>query len=97
MIDLYLNQTATLGSRSSVNTYNEPTRSSSTIPCRFQEERKMIRNAQGEEVVSNAQVFTTASVIPGDEITFDSKTWQVIAIRKLPMLDGTVNHYEVFL
>jgi hypothetical protein len=97
MINLYLNQTATLKAKASVNLYNEATYTSSTINCRFQHKRKMARNAQGEEVVSMAQVFTTTEVDEDDTITYDGRDWQVIAVEDCVGLDGTVNHYEVFL
>ena len=97
MIDLYLNQTVTLKSKSSVNAYNESTYTSSTIKARFEYKRKMVRNRQGEEVISEASVYTTTQVKPDDVINFDSVDWQVITVENCVDLNGNVNHYEVML
>ena len=97
MIDLYLNQSVTLKSKTSVNEYNEATYTTSTIKARYQYKRKVIRNPMGEEVISMAQVFTTTQVKPDDTITFDSVDWNVLAVENCVTLEGTVNHYEVFL
>lgn len=97
MINEYLNQSITHKSKSSVNVYNEASYTSATIKARFQYKRKVVRKANGEEVISNAQAFTTTQVKPDDVITFDSTDWNVIAVENCVDLEGNVNHYEVYL
>ena len=87
-ISEYLNQSITLKSKSSVNAYNEATYSSSTISARFEYKRRMVRNNEGEEVLSTAQVFTETQVKPDDVLTFDSRDWQVVTVENCVDLDG---------
>ena len=97
MISEYLNQSITLKSKSSVNAYNESTYTNSTIKARFEYKRRMVRNNEGEEVLSTAQVFTETQVKPDDVLTFDGRDWQVVTVENCVDLDGSVHHYEVYL
>jgi len=97
VIDVYLNQIVTLKSKASVNAYNEATYTSTSIKARYEYSRKLTRNKNGEEVESTAQVFTTTQVKPDDVLTFDSIDWNVIAVENQVDLNGTVNHYEVYV
>ena len=98
MIDLYLNQTVTLKSNDEdPNGYNEDTYTSSQISVRQEYEKKTVRLPNGEEMVSESTVYTTTAVKPDDLITIDSIDWRVLTVRKCIGLDGTINHYEVFL
>lgn len=97
MITSYCNQTITLKSKSSVNYYNEPTYTTSSISARFEYKRKMVRDKNGLEVVSEAQCYTETAVSPEDIITYDSKDWVVISVSNVVDLFGTVSHYEVML
>lgn len=97
MITSYLNQTITLKSVSSLDEYGSPTYSSSSIKARFEYERKIVRNRDGVEVISEAACYTTTVVKPDDVITYDSKDWTVIAVAVLPDLGGSISHYEVRL
>ena len=97
LISEYLNQSITLKAKASVNAYNESTYTSSTIKARFEYKRRMVRNRDGEELLSTAQVFTEAQVKPDDVLTFDGRDWQVITVENCVDLEGNVNHYEVFL
>ena len=93
----YFNQDVTWKSRTSVNAYNEPTYTSSTIKARFEYKRKLIRDATGEEVVSMATCFTQSAVEPEDTITFGGIDWRVISVSAEVDLFGNVNHYEVMV
>jgi hypothetical protein len=53
----------------------------------------MIRDAQGQETVSSAQVFTKSAVVVNDKI--DDKL--VIAVDSQITLGGSVSFYEVYL
>ena len=97
MLTAYNNQSITLKTRSSVNAYNEATYSSSTIKGRFEYNNKFVRNDKGEEIHSNATLYTEATVTNGDVITYDSRDWQVIDIVRNFNLDGAIEFYEVML
>ena len=96
MIKDYLNQTAiwhyTTGQ---MNEYGEPSTSSKTIKVRWEGKRRLVRDNEGREVVSEARVFCVDAVKPGDELEFDGRRWPVIAVSCVPGLDGVENHREV--
>lgn len=59
--------------------------------------RRLIRDARGEQVVSEALVMTMTDVRPGDVITWDGRDWPVIAVTTQYGLHETVLHREVSL
>lgn len=93
MLDAYANQNLTWKSVASVSKYNEPTYSSVTIKGRKETGNKLILNAEGQEVISSARVFTESAVANNDLID-DSK---VIQVNKNIGLDGSIVFYEVYL
>lgn len=93
MISAYINQSLTWKHVSSINEYNEATYTTSTIKGRKETGFKMIRDAQGQETVSSAQVFTKSAVVVNDKI--DDKL--VIAVDSQITLGGSVSFYEVYL
>ena len=93
MISAYTNQSLTWKHVSSINEYNEPTYTTSTIKGRKETGFKMIRDAQGQETVSSATVFTKSAVTVNDLI--DGKL--VIAVDSQITLGGSVLFYEVYL
>lgn len=95
MIDDYLNQAATLKSYTAQNEYGEATTTSSTIAVRWEAKRRLVRDAQGHDVVSEARVFTKAAVGPKDVLTYGGVDWPVIAVSDVPGLDGDVQFREV--
>ena len=97
MLTAYNNQSITLKTRSSVNSYNEATFSSSTIKGRFEYNSKYVRNATGEEIHSNATLYTESAVANGDVITYDGRDWPVITIIRNFNFDGSIEFYEVIL
>lgn len=95
MIKGYLNQTATWHYTTGLNEYGEPSTSSKTINVRWEGKRRMVRDKEGREVVSEARVFCTEAVKPGDELEYDGRRWPVIAVSTVPGLDGKEAHIEV--
>jgi hypothetical protein len=94
MIKGYLNQTAIWHYVTGMNEYGEPQTSSKTINVRWEGKRRLVRDNEGREVVSEARVFCTEAVKPGDELEFDGREWPVIAVSTVPGLDGKENHRE---
>jgi hypothetical protein len=96
MIEGYLNQDAIWKRIESRDAYGKPKTITSThIKVRWEGKRRLVRNAQGQEVVSEARAFCAEPVQPGDFINFNGKDWEVIAISEVPSLDGEVYFREV--
>ena len=95
MIQNYLNQTATWHYVTGQNEYGEPSTSSKSIKVRWEGKRRLVRDNEGREVVSETRVFCIEAVKPGDELEFDGRSWPVIAVSTVPGLDGETSHREV--
>ena len=93
LVSCYLNQTLEWKNVTGVNEYNEPTHVTSSIKGRKETGFKLIRNSQGQEVVSSATVFTESAIINNDLI--DGKL--VISVESMIELNGSIMFYEVFL
>ena len=95
MIKGYLNQTATWHCATGQNEYGEPVTSSKTIKVRWEGKRRLVRDNQGREVVSEARVFCVEPVKPGDILEHGGREWPVIAVTTVPDLSGKEAHREV--
>ena len=96
MIKGYLNQTANWHQATGVNSYGEPTfAESKSIKVRWEGRRRLVRDKEGREVVSEALVFCTDSVEPDDTLEYGGRTWPVINVSLVPSLDGSDSHREV--
>jgi hypothetical protein len=91
----YLNQTATWHYITGQNEYGEPAFSSKTIKVRWEGKRRLVRDNEGREVVSEARVFCIEPVKPGDKLEYAGREWPVIAVSTIPGLDGKESHKEV--
>ena len=94
MLSNYANQSLTLKTKASVNEYNESVYTSSTIKARFQYERKLVRNENGENVFSNANIYTKASIKEDDVIVFDGKEWTIMFVSNHYDLNGNLSFYK---
>jgi hypothetical protein len=97
MIKEYLNQTATLKTTVGYNEYGEPIPSEKIIPCRFEMKRKLVRDRQGNEVVSEATMYCIEPVNPDDRIVYNNKEYIAITVSEIVDLDGNIVYYEVAL
>ena len=93
----YTNQAITLKTKGVPNGANEAAYTTSTILGRLQYKKQMVRNAQGQWVQSEAQIFTASVINVDDLITVEGVDFPVITIEKLVDLDGIVLWYEVYL
>jgi hypothetical protein len=94
MIKGYLNQTATWHYVTGLNEYGEPSTSSKSIKVRWEGKRRLVRDNEGREVVSEARVFCIEPVKPGDKLEYAGREWPVIAVSTVPGLDGKESHRE---
>ena len=97
MIGNYCNQSITLKSVSSIDEYGQATYATSTIAARYEYSRKIVKDGNGKDVISEARCFTVTAVKPDDVLTFDGKDWPVISVANQPDLNGVVKFYEVRL
>ena len=97
MLSNYVNQNVTLKTRTGQNQYNEPTYTTSTIKGRFIYKRELFRLENGEEVLSNAILYTMATVSEGDVIVSDSKDWIVRSVYPAVKLNGIQGFTKVML
>lgn len=97
MLESYANQNITLKTKGAVDAFNQATFATSTIQGRLQYKRTMVRDSQGQNVQSEAQVFTMSAVALDDLITVDGVDYPVITVEKTVGLDGDVIWYEVYL
>ncbi len=95
MIRNYLNQTATWKRVIGQNMYGEPETEEKEIKVRWEGKRRLVRDNQGQEVVSEARVFCVEPVKPGDILKYEDREWPVIAVSTIPGLDGNESHREV--
>ncbi len=68
-----------------------------TIKASVDFSRRLIRNAKGEEVVSEACVMTKAKVNEGDKLEIFGREWAVLKCNPIPDLFGNELHREVYL
>jgi len=97
VIAYYLNQTASLKVRTGHDGYDPVYANPVTIAVRWESKRSLVRNTQGEQVVSEAKVFTEASINPSDVLTYGGRDWPVITVSDVTDLDGNVSHREVYV
>ena len=95
MIEGYLNQRAVWKRKTGQNEYGEPVTKQKTIKVRWEGKRRLVRDNEGREVVSEARVFWVEPVKPGDILEHGGREWPVIAVSSVPGLDGNESHREV--
>jgi hypothetical protein len=89
MIRGYLNQNARWKKLISKDGYPpQPEEPGTEIKVRWEAKRRLVRNAQGQEVVSEARVFCLGDVQPGDVLKYGDRDWPVIAVSEAVTLDG---------
>jgi hypothetical protein len=94
MIQDYLNQIATWKRVVGQNMYGEPETEEKGIKVRWEGKRRLVRDNEGREVVSEARVFCVEPVKPGDILEHGGREWPVIAVSTVPGLDGIDSHRE---
>ena len=94
MIEGYLNQRAVWKRKTGSNEYGEPVTKQKTIKVRWEGKRRLVRDNERREVVSEARVFCTEAVKPGDLLEHQDREWPVIAVSTVPGLDGSESHRE---
>lgn len=69
-----------------------------TVPCNVEATRRLVRNADGDEVVSEATIYVHPDdadyFIPESLVTFDARDSRVLAVSA-KHVRGTTSHAEV--
>lgn len=92
-----LKQTAKHKIVDGTNEYSEPNITKiKDIKCRIEYKNVQITNAQGQQVVSKARLFTEAVVNIGDLIFTQNKDYPVIQSGPKVDFDGNVLIYEIY-
>lgn len=65
------------------------------INVRWEAKRRLVRNKQGQEVVSEAEVLCIDPVEPGDILVFAGREWPVITVGETPDMSGKVYGREL--
>ena len=96
MIKNYLNQVAIWKRVTKYNMYGEPEEiEEKEIKVRWEGKRRLVKNNEGREVISEARVFCVDPVQPEDLLAYGGREWRVITVSVVPGLDGTEQFREV--
>lgn len=91
LLDVYaqnLGESVTLKHRSSVDQYNDPTFSTSTITVIWWDDERLLHAGTKEEVQQLAIIQTSSVIQKGDAITRNGVDYPVIEIQKGKNMDG---------
>lgn len=92
MLEDYCTQSGEWKHKTGIDDYNQPSYDTKTIACRILDQEKLVRNKQGEQVLSTSTVFTQENVQLDDLINGRA----VIGRKNLDLLDGS-DGWEVYL
>lgn len=93
MLKEYMSQSLTWKHIASINEYNEPIYTTTTIKGRKETGHKLVKNAAGEDTVSSARVFTGSAIII-DDLIDDTL---IISVESAVDLAGVVQFYAGYL
>lgn len=98
MIGHLLNQFALHYAKAGVNEYNEPTFGPPlTINVRFEQAQKLVKDESGQDVISEARLYSESPINLGDKIGYNGREWIVLSVKSSPDFSGTVHFWEVYL
>lgn len=96
MIEGTLNQCAIWKHVTGQNKYAEPQFAEPvTIKVRWEGKRRLVRNTQGKEVISESRALCLEAIEPEDTLAFRGREWTVITVTEFPGLDGQIRYREV--
>ncbi|MCK9598016.1 MAG: hypothetical protein M0R06_03180 [Sphaerochaeta sp.] len=98
MIGSYLIDDVTIRNLVSLDQWNTPTYTDVAVKARVDWQDRLIRNAQGEQVVSAALVYfdnDVAGLTIDDRITIDGVEHAIMRVDK--KTDFSTSHYEVWI
>lgn len=96
----WFTQTATRKPFLGLNGYGDPTYDAqASIAVRWQWDRRLVRDLQGDEVTSEALIMTEVELGVGDILVHpdDTKEWPVISVKDARDHRGSLHFYEARL
>lgn len=98
MIKRYLNQDATWKCKTGQDGYGQPIFDVGTaIKVRWQGKRQLIRDTQGQEVVSQAEVWLLEDAAPEDHLVYAGQEYPIVSVGETVDLEGNVRFRKVFV
>lgn len=73
--------------------YDEPV----SIPCRIEDDRRIVKDMSGHEVVSERVLFTEREIGLNDALVLDGKDVAIIRVSRKKSVYGEYDHTEVRL
>ena len=98
MISSYLIDPITVRYLSALDQWNTATHTDVAMMARIEWQDKLIRNAQGEQVISAALVYLAGNIKPitnADRIVIDGKEHAIMRVDK--KTDFSTSHFEVWI
>jgi hypothetical protein len=98
MIGAYLVDSISIKYLTALDQWNKPTYSTVAVMARVEWQDKLIRNAQGEQVVSGALVYLAGDItVPTtmDKVVLDGKDHVIMRVDK--KTDFSVSHWECYI
>jgi len=98
MIGAYLIDDISIKYLTALDQWNIPTYTTITIKARIEWQNKLVRNAQGEQVVSAALVYLAGDIVAptnADLIIIDGKDHSIMRVDR--RTDFSTSHFEVWI
>jgi len=98
MISAYLVDSISIKYLTAFDQWNTPTYTTVAVMARVEWQNKLIRNAQGEQVVSGALVYLAGDIVAptnADRITIEGVEHAIMRVDK--KTDFSTSHYEVWI
>jgi len=98
LINCYLIDDITIKYLSALDQWQEPTWSSVAVKARIEWQDKLIRNAQGEQVISAALVYLAGDILAptnADRIIIEGIEHVIMRVDR--KTDFSISHYECFI
>lgn len=98
MIGAYLTDSISIKYASTLDQYNRPTYTTVAVMARVEWSNRLIRNAQGEQVVSAARVYLDGDIdepTTADLVVLGGKDHVIMRVDK--QTDFSMSHYEIWI
>ncbi len=98
MIKAYLVDSISIKYLSALDQWQEPTWSTVAVKARVEWQNKLIRNGQGEQVISAALVYLAGDITPptnADRVVIEGVEHVIMRVDK--KTDFSTSHFEVYI
>jgi len=92
-----MNNSITLKTVTSRDSYDNPTTTSSTIVCKLKYKNRVIKNSQGQDVNVMAEFTTATAITINNLVTISGKDWQILQVTPVYDFGGNILHYKGYI